>query len=191
MKGKRRMRARAVRFSAFAGILLLILTVPIGQTQAESPPAPATSANSGPSSQNADTAQPDCSLEEYCFGSRCKRDQIWCARGVRVHPGTQSPGDFCSGTSTLTLRFCVKYDGDYVWAKDTASDGHGTSAEVGSPTGQYTDPRARVCLNRAGAGTWVRCNFDWPEDHPHQLQGGEYWNYGNDWCCWFFHWIQD
>lgn len=90
----------------------------------------------------------------------CDTNYYRCQIGVRVS-GIPSDVDTCTwrlGEPNTTA--CIKYNGDLVWVKDTAKDGHSSVTAIYRFDGKG---HKYVCRNRAGAGTWVRCNFDWQE----------------------------
>lgn len=81
-----------------------------------------------------------------------------------VPPGTKGPAyltsdlrDKCVFASIVT----VQVGGDYVYVQDACADGKSALGQV-----QFRDNGdgyTRRCRNNLGAGTVVRCNFDWPE----------------------------
>ncbi|MEV0730993.1 hypothetical protein [Polymorphospora sp. NPDC050346] len=89
--------------------------------------------------------------------------------------GTGGTADTC-GTGYGSTRICIDYDGDYVFVYDGEADGGSGLAEIYSSSGSYD---FRYCRNAHGAGTWARCNFDWPEDATKRVYGGVPYSYTN------------
>jgi hypothetical protein len=52
----------------------------------------------------------------------------------------------------------IRLHGDYLWIRDRCADGHSTFADFKLDNGN-----TYICRNGRGAGTVVRCNFDWAE----------------------------
>lgn len=55
----------------------------------------------------------------------------------------------------------VQTSGDYVYVQDACADGQSALGQV--QFWYHGDRYVRRCRNNLGAGTVVRCNFDWPE----------------------------
>ena len=60
----------------------------------------------------------------------------------------------------------------YIYVKDTCPDGRSAVARFTPIENANFD--TRICRNSSGNGTWVRCNFDWPEHVTACFQGGVY-----------------
>jgi len=101
----------------------------------------------------------------------CPSDNVSCQTGVQVS-GTGGTGDTC-GTGYKTY-VCIDYDGDYVYVYDNDADGGSGLAEIYSTNSSYN---FRYCRNPHGAGTWARCNFDWPEDAYKEVRSGVRYSY--------------
>lgn len=70
---------------------------------------------------------------------------------------------------------CYKANGDYLYVKDTKSDGYAAVAEwhiLGF------EGRTGSCVNKWGAGEWAVCNKDFPENRDLEVLGALY-NNGN------------
>ncbi len=66
----------------------------------------------------------------------------------------------CPSGATVTSA-ALREDGDYIYVRDDCADGRSSVARF--QAWQGSDFETRVCRNSSGNGTWVRCNFDWPE----------------------------
>jgi hypothetical protein len=87
--------------------------------------------------------------------------------GSGVTQITTQNGTVCTTLTTAA----VKAVGDYVYVRDLCADGKSAVGRVWSPTGA-TD--VRICRNSLGAGTWARCDFDWPEGIRLGISAGTY-----------------
>jgi hypothetical protein len=82
------------------------------------------------------------------------------ADGVREGVKVAGPDGACSNAqaSNTYVTVCYQANGDYLYVKDGEADGK-------SAYGYFTWPGDKDhCRNSYGAGTWVRCNYDLPED---------------------------
>lgn len=90
----------------------------------------------------------------------------------------------CGGTDA---KGGVKYSGDFVYVYDSCRDGRSAVVLVHVIQGSHNGDK-RICRNSRGYGTWVRCNWNWPESPTKQLLAGVYsgntgylsWDYGRD-----------
>lgn len=62
----------------------------------------------------------------------------------------------------------VESTGDAVWVKDDCGDGKSGVAKV------IVGSNSLICRNHHGAGTWARCDWDWPEAGTKELVAGVY-----------------
>lgn len=107
-------------------------------------------------------------------------DTVWQV-GVEVsNPGTTDgevnsfpeDGYPCDSGGSVEATAAVKLAGDYIFVKDTCKDGRSAIARItGQEDGHF---HTRICRNKLGKGTWVRCNFDWPEKPMKYLAAGVY-----------------
>lgn len=100
----------------------------------------------------------------------CAETWASCQTGVLVSAPSGVPCTSASDHNHNTT-VCVGYDGDYVYVKDRSADTHSALAEIISDAWE-SDVTFRVCRNSRGANTWVRCNFNWPEDGEKSVAGG-------------------
>lgn len=82
--------------------------------------------------------------------------------GTRV----SGPSGACSNAqaSNTNVTVCYQAAGDYLYVKDGEADGR-------SAYGYFHTFSRDHCRNPYGAGTWVRCNYDLPEDFRIIYQG--------------------
>ncbi len=79
---------------------------------------------------------------------------------VRIGTQVSGPNGACADTSASNshVKVCYQATGDYLYVKDDAKDGR-------SAYGSFTWPDNKdTCRNPYGNGTWVRCNYDLPEN---------------------------
>lgn len=82
------------------------------------------------------------------------------AADIRVGTRVSGPDGACANTSASNshVTVCFAAYGDYLYVKDGDNDGR-------SAYGYFTWPGDRDdCRNPYGVGTWVRCNYDLPEN---------------------------
>lgn len=99
----------------------------------------------------------------------CSYADVACQTGVLV---TSFSSDICKtaplgGSRSTTV--CIDYEGDWVYVKDGSADGWPALAEIVGGNGSVYK---RLCRNNHTAGTWARCNFDWPESSEKDVYGG-------------------
>ncbi|KAB1903172.1 hypothetical protein [Micromonospora sp. AMSO31t] len=87
----------------------------------------------------------------------CEGSYASCLIGTKV--GLPSGQCMTASASYGSTQVCIEYSGDYVYVRDGLADGRSAMARIDSELGLAY----RYCRNTQGAGTWVRCNFDWSE----------------------------
>lgn len=115
---------------------------------------------------------PTAAYAEAHFSSKCGLSYVICKNGIEYtgpNPVYLPNGvaDDCIDQfpdNEPDVTSCVRYSGDVIWVKDTAADGHSAVAQVTTNTSPQV---TRICRNRFGAGSWAKCNWDWPEAHAH------------------------
>ncbi|MGH3648117.1 MAG: hypothetical protein ACRDTM_13210 [Micromonosporaceae bacterium] len=117
------------------------------------------------------------------FSSVCSSNDVHCQNGERIYPPPgYDPGgaDWCWWDTHVKM--CIKFVGDYVYVKDKYSDGRSAVGEVHGPENTYPwDMVQRLCRNRYGTGTWVKCNFNWPENNCWTIKAHTFNAENNDW----------
>lgn len=110
------------------------------------------------------------------FYKGCRNSDVSCQDGVRV-TGTIGPFNRCgtAGSSVGSTEVCIRYDGDVVYVKDGAADGHSAIAQITTAKGVPY----RYCRNPYGHGTWAKCDFNWPENAWKEFSGGRILDYNN------------
>lgn len=107
----------------------------------------------------------DFEIAEAQFSSICSQAGKICKNGRLVSNPTNCIPDcnhervcFSTLSDEPSVRSCLQRYNDLIWVNDQEADGHSGIAAV------VNDSHAdRICRNPHGAGTWARCNWDWPE----------------------------
>lgn len=94
-------------------------------------------------------------------------DDAWPIDGAMY--GEDAKG--CHSGATVSSAV-VKRVGDYIYVKDTCGDGRSAIARMKAMNDDSISPR--ICRNSSGQGTWVRCNFNWPESTDYCFAAGVY-----------------
>lgn len=66
----------------------------------------------------------------------------------------------------------IEYTGDIVFVKDGCSDGRSAIVLIED----FENGNKRICRNSRGAGTWAKCDFDWPEGNVRQVAVAGWYN---------------
>lgn len=78
--------------------------------------------------------------------------------------------DKCEVESNTNTQVCIDYGSDTVYVLDGEADGNSALGwVVNQHSGSVT---TRICRNKYGQATWVKCNFNWVEDDDHKVYGG-------------------
>jgi hypothetical protein len=115
---------------------------------------------------------PTAAHAEDMFSQRCQSAGFICVNGAQVSQSPVSVADFCRDATLATepdVYICVRKSDDVVWVKDTEADGHSAVGEVTT-----NDEVTRVCRNRYGSGTWVKCDWNWVENSGNALSAEEF-----------------
>jgi hypothetical protein len=101
------------------------------------------------------------------YFEECSFDWLHCGTGEQVDltsDQVRARTDLClwdnNDGSHPNAAVCIKRDGDVVFVRDTDSDGRSALGQIG-----FTVANIYVCRNAHGAGTWARCDFQWPENN--------------------------
>lgn len=82
---------------------------------------------------------------------------VWIAEAAMY--GEDAHG--CTSGATVSTA-ALREDGDYIYVRDDCADGRSAVARFKPMNSSVTD--TRICRNSSGKGTWVRCDFNWPEN---------------------------
>jgi hypothetical protein len=85
---------------------------------------------------------------------------------------------------TMDALATLKRDGDVVHVRDNCQDGRSAVALVQTLSGPNEGDR-RICRNKEGVGTWVRCNWNWAEGEGYEFVAGVY-NGNTGYLSWDF-----
>lgn len=102
------------------------------------------------------------------------------SKGNWVGPvaGFPEDGKPCGNGDSADSFVSVKTYGDYVYVQDSCKDGRSAIAMISGHEGGHF--HKRMCRNSQGYGTWVRCNYDWPEDITKNVVAGTHDGSTND-----------
>ena len=101
------------------------------------------------------------------FTRECENSWASCQDGVAV----SAPNGLPCGTASKyfnSTTVCILYNGDDMYVRDGQKDGLSAMGFLQSG-GTIT---VRICRNKHGYGTWVKCNFSWPESGTKYVDGG-------------------
>jgi len=112
-----------------------------------------------PSASRADGDQ----FLDFCSGSN-----VSCQNGAQVWEVIGE--DKCKVEPVSNTEVCIDYDSDTVYVLDGDADGNSALGTVYNDT--FGSVMYRICRNKYGQATWVKCNFNWVENDNHTVYGG-------------------
>lgn len=102
------------------------------------------------------------------FYADCALSNVSCQNGAQVWEVIGE--DRCEVESHTNTEVCIDYDSDTVYVLDGDADGNSAIGWVTNT--HFGSVNQRVCRNKYGQTTWVKCNFNWVEDDAHLVGGG-------------------
>lgn len=96
-------------------------------------------------------------------GTNVWQDGVQVSHSLQGGPSTETVGDRAVAGCGYVAQAEVQKSGDYVFVADFCADGRSAVAKVRIYNKSGSDYDDKVCRNKSGKGTWVRCNWDWIE----------------------------
>lgn len=87
------------------------------------------------------------------------------AEEIEIGQKVPGPGSACKGNNAVndSVKVCFQPGGEWLYVKDKDADGRSAFGEIAN--------RDRRCRNPYGKGTWVRCNYSYPDGHTVTFRG--------------------